>query len=58
MLKDGTSFDRKRFERDFALFAESLPSKKPKIEAPKTTNILKEFKISVSGSKIPSAIVS
>ena len=58
ILKDGTSFDRKRFGKDMSLFLESQPSKKAKIEAPQTENIRKEFKISVSGSNIPSPLPS
>jgi ATP-dependent RNA helicase DDX52/ROK1 len=58
VLKDGTSFDRKRFGKDMALFSESLPIKKAKIEAPKTENIRKEFKISVSGTNVPEPVSS
>lgn len=58
MLKDGVSFDRKRFSNDISLFSESLPQKKPKIEAPSTNNIRKEFKIHTSGSNIPEPVSS
>ena len=58
ILKDGTSFDRKRFGKDMSLFIEALPKKKIKIEAPKTENIRKEFKISVTGTDIPNPLSS
>ena len=40
------------------MFSESLPVKKLKIEAPITENIRKEFKISVSGSRVPEPVSS
>lgn len=58
VLKDGTSFDRKRFGRDISLFAEAQPEKHAKIEGPKTENIRKEFKIAVTGSEVPLPISS
>ena len=60
VLKDGTSFDRKRFAKDISLFKESLPHKKLKtnIPAPQTENIRKEFHINCSGEEVPSPVSS
>ncbi|CAG9310613.1 unnamed protein product [Blepharisma stoltei] len=60
ILKDGTSFDRKRFGSDIALFKQSEPYKKIKTEvsSPQTEDVRKEFHISVDGSDIPEPIKS
>lgn len=57
ILKDGLSFDRKRFISDIQLFTPA-PSKHPKIEAPQTTNLRKEFSIHTTGENIPLPIPS
>ena len=57
ILKDGVSFDRKRFASDFDLFTPG-PSKHAKISAPATENIRKEFSIFVTGSNVPEPISS
>jgi ATP-dependent RNA helicase DDX52/ROK1 len=56
ILKDGVSFDRKRFSRDFELF--SPLKKQAKITPPTTSNIRKEFSIFVTGSDVPEPMAS
>lgn len=57
-LKDGCSFDRKRFGSDIALFKQSEPYKKIKTEvlSPQTADVRKEFHISVDGNDVPTPI--
>jgi ATP-dependent RNA helicase DDX52/ROK1 len=60
ILKDGTSFDRKRFANDIALFDESAPVKKIRSEIPEPTqaDVRKEFAIHIDGADVPPPIRS
>lgn len=57
ILKDGLSFDRKRFASDIQLFS-APPTKHSKIEAPQTPNIRKEFSIHTTGENVPLPVPS
>lgn len=56
VLKDGASFDRKRFAADIALFSGAAPYKlrKKEFAAPSTSSLKKEFEIKTEGENVPS----